>query len=99
MKKNRIKNRTNVSGTITEKGIWLSENIRNMMEAEEGINATIPVEYTRPQDGRQPQYDIRTDRFEVMQNGMDRATKQAKTNYLKRLGGGTEGETKKGTEE
>lgn len=59
------------------RGKWLAEEINKMMENNEPISSTIQTEYTRPEDGVLPQHDIRTDKFDLIQSSMDKATKAA----------------------
>lgn len=86
MKRVEIKNRTLIKCNKSYEGKWLSTEIRAMIENNEPINVQIPVEYTKPQDGVLPQYDPRTDKREIMMESMDKATKQAKTNWMKKVG-------------
>lgn len=74
----------------------LCETIGEMMENKEPLRATIPVEYTDPKVGSLPQFDPRTDRWDIMQDGMHNATVAAKKAWEQRMsppneGGGEEG--------
>lgn len=40
------------------------------------IEATSPQIFTERKDGVRPEYDIRTDRFEIAENAMDKVTKE-----------------------
>lgn len=82
--KKTINNRTEIRSNNGRKGQWLAKEIQSMMDNNEPINTTITVEYTRPEDGVMPQYDIRTDRWDLVQGAMDRATMAAKNEILKR---------------
>lgn len=83
--KKTIRNTTGIKTNNSRKGRWLAKEIQSMMDNNEPINTTIPVEYTRPEDGVMPQYDIRTDRWDLVQGAMDKATMAAKNEILKRI--------------
>lgn len=61
---------------------------------EDGVFPTI---YTEKKDGVQPEYDIRTDRFEIAIDAMDKINQSAASQIAKNKGG-TEAEKNFGTE-
>lgn len=50
---------------------------QRIAETNEAIEATVPMNYTERKDGVLPQYDPRTDRWEIAQDAMDLATRSA----------------------
>lgn len=59
---------------ICEIGESMEEKIRRVTTTKEAIDNSAPMIYTERKDGVLPQYDIRTDRFEIAQNAMDKIT-------------------------
>ena len=58
----------------------LEQKIEKIMSSKEPIDETAPIIYTERKKGVQPEYNIRTDRFEVALEAMDKvsASYQAK---------------------
>lgn len=56
----------------------LEIKLRKVLQTKEPIEQTSPVIYTERKDGVQPQYDIRTDRFEVAIEAMNKVTKSSR---------------------
>lgn len=59
---------------ITEIGESIEEKVRRVTTTNEAIENVAPMIYTERKDGVLPQYDIRTDRFEIAQNAMNKIT-------------------------
>ena len=61
-------------------GVTIEQKIEKIMNAKEPIDETAPIIYTERKKGVQPEYNIRTDRFEVALEAMDKvsASYQAK---------------------
>lgn len=57
---------------LTLEGISIEEQLRKAMEGKEPIEANARISYTERKDGVLPQYDIRTDRFEMALQATDR---------------------------
>lgn len=55
-------------------GETLEQKIERIVTTKEPINETAPLIYTERKDGVQPQYDIRTDRFEIALEAMNKVT-------------------------
>lgn len=59
--------------------IYIGESIEKkcarIVENKEPISDGAPMVYTEKKDGVQPQYDIRTDKWEIAQNAMDTVNK------------------------
>lgn len=60
--------------TVLEEGESIEEKVRKITETNEPIDNVAPMIYTDRKDGVQPQYDIRTDRWEIAQQAMDKVT-------------------------
>lgn len=58
-----------------EKGESIEEKIRRVTQNNEPIEDTAPLMYTDRKDGVLPEYDIRTDRWEIARQAMDRVNK------------------------
>lgn len=68
-------------------GKWLADEVNSLTIQGESITKSMLVpEYTRPEDGVQAQHNPRTDKFDIMLEKMDHATKLAKSNYLRKIG-------------
>lgn len=69
-------------GTLTGQkpmnGEMLEAKVERVMNSKEGIKDGAPIIYTARKDGLQPQYDIRTDRWEIAIDGMDKVAKSYK---------------------
>lgn len=74
-----IKGGTLLKGNMDYIGESIEEMLRRVTTSGEPIEDSAPLIYTERKDGVQPQYDIRTDRFEIAQAAMDKvsATVQA----------------------
>lgn len=64
-------------------GETIEQKIERIVNNKEPIKDGAPLVYTDRKDGVQPQYDIRTDRFEIAVDAMDKVTAsyQAKREY------------------
>lgn len=56
-------------------GESIEEMVMRCTESNEPIDATAPMIYTEEADGVQPQYDPRTDRFEIALEAVDKYQK------------------------
>lgn len=56
-------------------GETIEQKIRRIVNNKEPINDGAPLIYTERNDGVQPQYDIRADRFEIAVDAMDSISK------------------------
>lgn len=56
-------------------GICMEENVRSIIEGKTGITQQFEPIYTDRRDGVMPQYDIRTDRFEIAREAKDKINK------------------------
>lgn len=78
-KKNKA-NKTTITVNQAYEGETIEQKINRIVNNGEPITDGAPLIYTDRKDGVEPQYDIRTDRFEVALDAMDKvtATHQAK---------------------
>lgn len=56
-------------------GESIETKVRRMVETKEPITDGAPIVYTEKKDGVKPEYDIRTDRWDIAQNAMDKVNK------------------------
>ena len=63
-------------------GETIEQKMERVIENNEPITDSAPIVYTERKDGVLPQYDIRTDRFEIAIDAMD---KVSKTHVAKRI--------------
>jgi hypothetical protein len=81
MIKYKIRQRTTLKVNNSVEGETIEQKIRRIVENNEPISDTAPIIYTNRKDGVLPAYDIRTDRFDIAIEAMDKVTK---TNIAKR---------------
>lgn len=81
MKTLEIKNKTTLLVNESVEGETLEEKIMRIVENNEPISDGAPIVYTDRKDGVLPAYNIRTDRWEVAIDAMD---KISATNIAKR---------------
>ena len=67
-------------------GESIEQKVAKLIENNEPITDGAPIIYTEKKDGVLPQYDIRTDKWEIAQSAMDlaNASKIAKSKGLKK---------------
>ncbi|NLE03777.1 MAG: hypothetical protein GX638_03105 [Crenarchaeota archaeon] len=85
MKKTKfiIKNETNFNITdIFYEGECIENKVNRILINKEPITDGAPLIYTKRQDGVLPGYDIRTDRFEVAIEAMDKVSKSKLTKRM-----------------
>jgi hypothetical protein len=70
----------------TYEGEPLEAKIRRIVDNKEPIEDGAPIIYTDRKDGVQKAYDIRTDRFEVAVEAMDKVTKTEVAKREQRIG-------------
>lgn len=64
--------KSDIKRTPDQVGESIEEMIRRCTESNEPIEASAPLIYTEEADGVQPQYDIRTDRFDLALDAIDK---------------------------
>ena len=88
---------------ITEKGETLIKKIQRILDENEPLTDGAPMIYTPKQAGVREDCNIRTDKWEIAMNAMDRVNNYKLNEYLKKgeteAPKTTEGQTEEGTNE
>lgn len=66
-----------------EEGETLITKIARILDENEPITDGAPLVYTEKKDGVLPQYDIRSDKWQIAMNAMDRVNEHKVSEYLK----------------
>lgn len=74
MYKVRKADKTSLTVNSSYQGETLEQKIERIMNNNEPISDTAPLIFTERKDGVLPEYDIRTDRFEVAVDAMDKVS-------------------------
>lgn len=83
----RIKrSKTTIKVNTSLEGETLEQKIRRIVNNKEPIHDGAPLIYTERKNGVEPQYDIRTDRFEIAVEAMDKVSATHIAQRQKRLG-------------
>lgn len=72
---NQITCSTSIECNESLEGETIEQKVERIMSNNEAIEDIAPLIYTDRADGVQPQYDIRTDRFDLAIEAMDYVTK------------------------
>ena len=64
-----------------KEGEWIEEKVRRVVENGEPIEDGAPIVYTERKDGVRPEYNIRTDRWEIAQEAME-AVREGKSKII-----------------
>ena len=85
-------------------GETIEKKVAKMIDNQEPIKDAVPLIYQDKKEGVLPEYDIRTDRFMIAINAMDKISSYKMTEYLKDDGiqpiqEEEEGKTGEGSEE
>lgn len=81
-------NNSSIRVNDTKEGETIEKKIQRMVNNNEPIRDGATLNYTEEQDGVMAGYDIRTDKFEVAVDAMDRmhkASKKEKSDFVKGL--------------
>lgn len=75
----------NFAGLIKpcEEGENIITKISRILDENEPIEDGAPLIYTKKQDGVKPEYDIRTDKWDIAMKAMDRVAAYKVSEYLK----------------
>lgn len=93
--KKAIFNNTSINENSSVEGISIERKLERVINSNEPIDNTAPIIYTERKEGVLPQYDVRTDRFDIAMKAMD---KVAGSIQAKRENKGAEKPAEKGTE-
>lgn len=88
----RILNTGSIKKSQFKEGINIETKVARMVSNEEPITDAVPLFYGSAKEGVRPEYNIRTDRFQVAMEAHDKISNYEKSQYLKRVNG-TESET------
>lgn len=75
MKRIKIKKTRLLKRNTSYEGISVEQMLRNLMKGEKVDTTGSDLNYTDKKDGVRPEFNIRTDRFEIAQESMETATK------------------------
>lgn len=91
MNKYKIQHRTNLARNTSTQGETIETKVERIMVNNEPIDDGAPIIYTERKYGVQPEYDIRTDRFDL---ALEATGHIARTAKIKRMKGIAEREGK-----
>lgn len=74
MRKIIVKNATSIRVNESYEGESIEEKIEKMLANNEPLESISPMIYTERKDGVLPEYDIRTDRFEIAREAMTKVS-------------------------
>lgn len=99
MKRIIIKEKHNIQSVECYEGEAIEDKVRRILDENEPIKDGAPIIYTDKKDGVLPEYNIRTDRWEIAMQAMDKVNSYQASQYLKNgdigeLGKANETETK-----
>lgn len=69
--------------TKYEEGENILTKVRRILDENEPLTDGAPLIYTPKEDGVKPEYDIRTDKWQIAINAMDRVNAYKLTDYTK----------------
>ena len=78
-------NRTLISVNESYEAETLEQKIEKIINSKEPIDETAPIIYTERKKGVQPEYNIRTDRFEIALEAMDKVSSSHKAQREERI--------------
>ncbi|UPW41274.1 hypothetical protein [Sigmofec virus UA08Rod_4510] len=81
----KLKRRNPFAGLIEpcEEGENIITKIRRIVDENEPIEDGAPLIYTEKKDGVRPEFDIRTDKWSIAMNAMDKFSAYEASKYLK----------------
>lgn len=72
MKKAIVPTINNFGAIKLKEGEFIEQKVQRIVESGEPIEDSAPIIYTERKDGVLPAYDIRTDRFAIAQDAMEK---------------------------
>ena len=69
--------------TVCEEGENILTKVRRILDENEPLTDGAPLIYTPKEDGVRPEFDIRTDKWQIAINAMDRVNAYKLTDYTK----------------
>lgn len=82
MKKISVKSTGLIRRNVSTQGETIENKIERIVSNKEPISDGAPLIYTDRKDGVQPDYDIRTDRFEYAIEAMDIVSRQSRAKRI-----------------
>lgn len=82
---NISKNKTSIAINQSKEGETMETKMEKILSQKEPIKDKAPIIWTPKDEGVRPEFDIRTDRWEMAQKAMDLATKSGKAKRQKML--------------
>ena len=79
--------KSNLNANCTFEGETIETKIKRILDNKEPIEQISPIIYTERKNGVEPQYDIRTDRFDIALDAMDKVTATRLAKRMARNGG------------
>lgn len=79
--------KSSMNAGCTFEGETIETKIKRVIDNKEPIEQISPIIYTERKAGVQPQYDIRTDRFDIALQAMDKVTATRLAKRMARDGG------------
>lgn len=76
MKRAAQPTRTTIELNDSYEGETIEQKVRRITQNQEPITDGAPIIYTERKEGVKPEYDVRTDRFELAVEAMDTVTQQ-----------------------
>lgn len=86
MKKPRLnKMRTSINVNKSKEGQTMEQRMSKLMEQEEPIKDKAPLIWTPKDEGVRPEFNIRTDRYDLAQEAMDMVSRSEKAKRAQML--------------
>lgn len=83
MKTVRIKDKNNMISVETYQGECIEKKVQRIMNENEPIEDGAPIIFQERGDGVKPEFNIRTDRWEVAIDAMDKVSAEELSKYTK----------------
>lgn len=71
--------------TIFVDGTPIEKQIANSMSVQEPIDSSSPIQFTKRSDGVLPDFDIRTDKWDVAQKAMTAVADKVRQNRISKM--------------
>lgn len=91
--------KTTIKGITAREGEPIEAKMRRILNNKEPISDGAPIVYTERKEGVKPEYDIRTDRFDIATEAMDKVHKSHKAKREERHMTDEQKESKKRADE
>lgn len=78
-----IKDKHNIKSAETYEAESIETKVRRILDENEPITDGAPIIYTEKADGVKPEFNIRTDRWEIAMEAMDKVSSYEASQFLK----------------